>query len=377
MPRSIVRAARLVTVCLLLFGVVGCRQPAQSQQRPPQRVTQPPQSGEIERTRETAITRAVKATEPAVVSISVVGVQRVQDPFWSMFGFPAQQQQTQSAGSGFVISADGYVVTNQHVVGESPQRIMVSFMDGEALEARLVGVDVVTDLALLKVSPPQPLPYLQFTTSAPIPGEWVIALGNPFGLFEAGEPSVSVGVVSAVGRNLQAEGEGRSYRDMIQTDAAINPGNSGGPLVNALGEVMGVNTAIYSRTGSAVGIGFAIPAPRARQIIEELRTSGTIDRSYHTGLDVLEMNQVPARLLRSMGLEGVQGLFVRSVEGPAARAGIQAYDVITRIGGRPVASANDYRARIFDYRPGDRVDVEVVRDGQRRRLTMTLGRVAG
>ncbi|HYE57996.1 MAG TPA: trypsin-like peptidase domain-containing protein, partial [Rhodothermales bacterium] len=195
MPHLSARAARLVTVCLLLFGFVGCRQPAQSQQRPPQRVTQPPTAGEIERSRETAITRAVKAVEPAVVSISVVGVQRVQDPFWTMFGFPSQQQQTQSAGSGFVISDDGYVVTNQHVVGETPQRITVSFQDGESLEARLVGIDVVTDLALLKVDPPRPLPYLQFSASAPIPGEWVIALGNPFGLFEAGEPSVSVGVV--------------------------------------------------------------------------------------------------------------------------------------------------------------------------------------
>ncbi len=365
---------RLVSAFLLVSALAGCRQPAQSQ--PPQRVAQPPASGEIERSRETAITRAVQAVEPAVVSISVVGVQRVQDPFWSMFGIPGQQQQTQSAGSGFVMSADGYVVTNQHVVGENPQRVSVSFQDGETLDAEVVGVDAATDLALLKVKADAPLPYLQLSADAPLPGEWVIALGNPFGLFEAGEPSVSVGVVSATKRNLQAEREGRLYRDMIQTDAAINPGNSGGPLVNALGEVIGVNTAIYSQSGGAVGLGFAIPAARVQAITQELRQKGSIDRSYYTGLDLLELRQLPARLLRSQNLENAQGLFVRSVDAgsPAARAGVQAYDVVTKIAGQAVTSQSDYVARVYDYRPGDRVEIEVLREGQPRRLSLTLAR---
>lgn len=365
---------RFALTLAFLTALMGCRQDARSQGPPPQRVPATAAQDEIGRGRETAITRAVRVAEPAVVSINVTGVQRVADPYWEFFGAQRyRQQQVQASGSGFVISPDGYVVTNEHVAANAT-RITVSFPDGETREARLVGADAPTDLALLKVDAPSPLPYLQFTRDArPIVGEWVIAIGNPFGLFEASEPSVTVGVVSATDRDLQSEREGRLYRGMIQTDAAINQGNSGGPLLNALGEVIGVNTAIYAPMGGAVGIGFAVPAGRARQIVEELRTRGSVDRSYYTGLNVIDVNP---RIAQALEMAEARGAFVRSVDAgsPAARAGITAYDVITAIAGQRVANANDYVARVFDYRPGDRVPVDVLREGRTQRIQLTIGR---
>ncbi len=367
-----------ITLALLLL-LTACRNDARSQQPPPQRVADAGAVQEtIVRSRQTAITRAVEVAEPAVVSINVIEVRQVRDPYYDswfdFFGPPRsrlREQQVQQTGSGFVFSPDGYIVTNDHVAGNAT-RITVSFTDGRTLPARLVGSDQATDLALLKVEPEAALPYLQFDTSGPpIVGEWVIALGNPFGLFEAAEPSVTVGVVSALGRNLNQPG--RLYRGMIQTDAAINQGNSGGPLINALGEVIGVNTAIYSQSGGSVGIGFAVPAARAQQIIDELREKGAVDRSYYTGLDVVNLN---ARIAQAVGTTRTAGIIVRDVDedSPAAAAGIRPYDIIYRIAGQDVNGNDDYVARIYDFRPGDRVVVELERDGQPRTLQLQIGR---
>lgn len=358
---------RIALALLLLLSA--CRQDAQSQQPPPQRVADTGAvQQDISSSRQTAITRAVEVAEPAVVSINVIGVQRARDPWFDMF---MQPRQVQSTGSGFVFSPDGYIVTNDHVIANG-QRITVSFTDGKTLPAQLVGTDPATDLALLKVEPEGSLPYLQFAESGPpIVGEWVIALGNPFGLFEAAEPSVTVGVVSALGRNLRQPG--RLYRGMIQTDAAINRGNSGGPLINALGEVIGVNTAIYSQSGGSVGIGFAVPAARAQQIITELRESGAVDRSYYTGLDVVDLTP---RIAQAVGTPRTDGIIVRDVDegSPAAAAGLQPYDIIIRMAGQEIAGNDDYVARIYDFRPGDRIAVEVERDGQVRQFLMQIGR---
>ncbi|WP_245850507.1 S1C family serine protease [Longimonas halophila] len=331
----------------------------------------------IEASRQNAVTQAVEAATPAVVSIGVRKVQRVRDPFandpfFRHFMQRPQYREARSMGSGFVMSSDGYIVTNEHVVSNA-RDIKVYFPDGETYAAELVGSDRLTDLALLKIKADR-LPHLTFDTdSEPIPGEWVIALGNPFGLFEAAEPSVTVGVVSASNRNLQSQRDGRLYRNMIQTDAAINRGNSGGPLVNALGEVIGVNTAIYSDSGGSVGIGFAVPAPRAVEILEELRTNGSVDRSHYTGLDLVE---VDARIARALGLSEVRGLVVRDTDpgSPADAAGFRAYDVILAVEGTRIDSRDDYAARIFDFRPGDELRFTIERDGTRRTLALTLGR---
>src|SRR5690606_11861414 len=190
------------------------------------------------------------------------------------------------------------------------------------------------------------------------------------------EPTVTVGVVSAVSRNLSVNRDGRIYTDMIQTDAAINRGNSGGPLVNALGEVIGVNSAIYSESGGSIGIGFAVPAEKALRILDELRETGTVDRSYYTGL---YGQNVDARIARALDLDRAEGIFVRNIDpnSPADEAGFQPYDVIVSFQGEPVGTTSDYLARLYDYRPGDQVQLGVVRDGEIRTLTLVLGRQEG
>ena len=376
------------TVVLLVLLLAGCEQTAQSQQSTdgPLSVEAPVAEGagalerlegEIASTRRTAITRAVEAASPAVVSVTVTEVQQVRyrDPLARFFGMrvPDQvyQRQVQGLGSGFVISPDGYIVTNDHVAGNAT-RITIAFPDGNTLPAVLVGSDPQTDIALLKVDPPEPLPYLAFENRGePIVGEWAIALGNPFGLFEAAEPTVTVGVVSAVGRDFPAQ-EGRVFRDMIQTDAAINSGNSGGPLVNALGRVIGMNTFIYSRTGGSVGLGFSVPAWRVQQVVEELRENGEVDRSFYTGLNV---SVITPRVARALGVEEARGLVVRSVDAgsPAERAGLRPYDIIARIDGEPAGSNEDFRQRFVDNRAGDTIRLGVVRDGRELDVDLTLG----
>lgn len=340
---------------------------------------------EIAASRRTAITRAVQDAAPAVVSINVLGTQRVAvDPwFQHFFGqrTPTVERQVQSVGSGFVISPDGYVVTNDHVISlgngsgrrVSGRRITVSFPDGRELDAQVVGTDPITDIALLKVEPDRELPNLSFGSSADvIVGEWVIALGNPFGLFEAAEPSVTVGVVSARNRNFEAQ-EGHVYRNMIQTDAAINQGNSGGPLINALGEVIGVNTFIISagQSSGSVGVGFAVPAGKVARIVEELRQYGEVRRSFNLGLAARPMNE---RIAQALDVEITRGLLVDRVQGdsPAEEAGIQPYDVIVSMGGENVADRSDVIGALAEYRVGDEVPLTVVRRGKRMELVITL-----
>ena len=368
---------------LLLALLAGCQQTAHSQQSADPPLSVDAQAlgraeGEVTSSRRTAITRAVEAASPAVVSVNVIEVQnvRVRDPFAGFFGrrVPDRvyQQQVQGLGSGFIVSPDGYIVTNDHVAGNAT-KITIAFPDGSQRSARLVGSDPQTDIALLKVDAPESLPYLSFEDRGdPVVGEWAVALGNPFGLFEAAEPTVTVGVVSAVGRDFPTQ-DGRTFRDLVQTDAAINSGNSGGPLVNALGHVIGMNTFIFSRSGGSVGIGFAVPAWRVRQVVAELRTSGAVDRSYYTGLSV---NTVTPQIARALELAEARGVVVRSVEAgsPAEAAGLRPYDVIRSFGGEPVASNEDIRARLVDLRAGDTVRLGVLRDGRPVEVALRLGR---
>ncbi|MGB0650222.1 MAG: S1C family serine protease [Rhodothermales bacterium] len=385
--------ARKLKSFLLVAGLVmaGCQQQVQSQDQQEENSFRSSQAGvmndealqdSITFGRMNAITRAVQNATPAVVSVNVTQNQQVRvnpnpynDPFYDFF-FGRQrsrvlERQVQSMGSGFVISPSGYIVTNDHVAGNA-SAITIAFPDGTTLPAQLVGSDPGTDLALLKVNPEESLPYLEFELSGgPIVGEWSIALGNPFGLFEAADPTVTVGVVSATGRDLQPQ-DNRFYMDMIQTDAAINRGNSGGPLLNARGNVIGVNTAIFTESGGSVGIGFAVPGEKAVLILEELRDKGYVDRAYYTGL---QGRTLPAQWAQALGLSEARGVVVEEVDpgSPADLAGFRPYDVIRSFEGDAVDTREDFLAYLFEYRPGETVSLQVIRDGGQIELEMVLG----
>ncbi|HAY36925.1 MAG: PDZ domain-containing protein [Bacteroidetes Order II. Incertae sedis bacterium] len=372
---------RPLLIFLMAFWLIGCDQQVQSQSTfRPEANAAPGVQDSIGFGRTTAITRAVQIATPAVVSVNVTQTQRIQvnpyqDPFYDFF-FGRQRakvmdRDVQSMGSGFVISSDGYIVTNDHVAGEASQ-ITIAFPDGTTLPATLIGSDAGTDLALLKVESELPLAHLAFELSSPpLVGEWSIALGNPFGLFEASDPTVTVGVVSATGRDLQPQ-DNRFYMDMIQTDAAINRGNSGGPLLNALGNVIGVNTAIFTESGGSVGIGFAVPAEKAVRVLEEIRDKGFVDRSYYTGL---RGRTLPQRWAQALGLSEARGFVVEEVDpgSPADVAGFKPYDVIRALEGEDVDDQNELLGYLFDYRPGDTISLEIVREGKEVPVTMTLG----
>ena len=375
-----------ILVYLLGAVLLGCQQNAQSQEQLTSTESSASVNESITNSRQTAITRAVQAATPAIVSVNVIEVQRLlyrdpienlfNDPFFSQF-FPERQQRVidrhvENLGSGFVISPDGHIVTNYHVAGDAV-KITVSLASGQTLDADLIGADKATDLALLKVSTDEPLEYLSFTSEPePIIGEWAIALGNPFGLFEAAAPSVTVGVVSAAERDLGIH-DGHILHDMIQTDAAINSGNSGGPLINALGEVIGVNTRIYTKNGGPVGLGFAVPAEKAQRIVAELQEHGRVDRSYYTGISFVEVTK---DIAEALDFEDTRGLLVAEVDrnSPAEKAGLKPYDLITAIQHELVADQDDYVARVYDFRPGDTVTYHILRDNRELELSLQIGR---
>src|SRR3989440_4674280 len=273
------------------------------------------------RSRQTAIVTAAARLAPAVVSVNVLRRERrvAADPF-DLFFMPRGYEQTvEGYGSGFIVSPDGLVITNQHVT-QGAEQIVVTARDGRDFPAKILGEDPLTDIAVLKIDGGSlPVAPLGKSTDLQI-GEWVVAVGNPFAyLLGNTEPTVTAGVVSAVGRNLlPSEGQSGVYVGMIQTDAAINPGNSGGPLANALGEVVGVNSSIFTSSGGSVGIGFAIPIERALRVADELRRFGKVRRAW-VGLDVAGADDL-------RGWKRAGGLRVSQVAlgGPAARAGVAA-----------------------------------------------------
>jgi serine protease Do len=272
----------------------------------------------------------------------------------------------QGLGSGFVLDDRGYVLTNEHVVRGATE-IVVTLSDGRDARAEIVGTDDVTDLALLRlVERPQGLRAAPLGTSDDLViGEWVVAIGNPFGyLLSNPEPTVTVGVVSGVGRNIiPGDGTRTYYLDMIQTDASINPGNSGGALVNALGEVIGVNSSIISETGGNVGIGFAIPIDRARRVADALLREGHVRRAW-VGVELREAE--PNRFGRS------QQLIVSNVVAgsPAAQAGLRAGMLIDSAGGRPIRNMLDWESRLLDLRVGELLDVVAAQGTAKRRVRL-------
>ncbi len=334
---------------------------------------------EISESRRNAITSSVEQISPSVVGIVVTesGRRSFQDPFLDFFFNPDRQRQNTHVGSGFIVSEDGYVVTNEHVIGKNPISVEIVFPDGNRHEARVIGSDEYTDLALLKVDADKQFKPVTFGDSGDaIVGEWVVAVGNPFGLFEDGQPSVTVGVISAVQRNFRPNPQDpRVYLDMIQTDAAINQGNSGGPLVNSSGEVIGVNTFIYTggTGGGFVGLSFAIPSNRVLQIISQLAETGGVALDYDPGLEVVSINR---RLAYEYRLPYMQGLLVVSVnqDGPAYDAGILPGDIITRLGNELIYGQTHAMALFREYSEGDHMKVEIYREGSHYETEMLLRR---
>ncbi len=320
-----------------------------------------------------AVARAVM---PAVVNISSLKVIRTYeyspflvDPFFrDFFGqqFPGlvvpREQREMSLGSGVFVDERGTILTNYHVV-EQAQEVKVALSDGRETKARILGADQRTDLAVLRVEKDS-LPHAAMGDSEKMEvGDVVLAVGNPFGLGE----TVTMGIISAIGRGSLGLAD---YEDFIQTDAAINPGNSGGALVNTRGEVIGINTAIYSRSGGYQGIGFAIPSNMARDVLESIVKTGRVVRGY-TGLAIQGLTP---ELARAFGLDDARGAVVAGVDpdGPAAGAGLRRGDVIVSFRGRPVVSDNEVRTQLSRLKPGERAVLEIVRDGHRLEVTMVL-----
>jgi serine protease Do len=331
-----------------------------------------------------AFVNVVKRAKPAVVHIKVEktttskyrGGRGQEDmfnhPFFDQFfgpqhrrQQPKQQEFTQRGqGSGFIISKDGFILTNNHVV-EGADTIKVTLSDDRDFTAKVIGTDPQTDVALLKIEDPKNLPVLPLGDSSNLEaGEWVIAIGNPFGLSQ----TVTVGVVSATGRSSVGINE---YENFIQTDAAINPGNSGGPLLNGRGEVVGINTALFSKTGGYMGIGFAIPINMAKSIEDQLHKDGKVTRGW---LGVVIQN-VDKDLAESFGLKEAGGILISEVQkdSPASAAGLQQGDVIIRLNGARLQDVSDLRNRVALIRPESKAMVEIMRNGREKKIQVSIG----
>ncbi len=334
-------------------------------------IAQPAANAPVDASRRTAITAAVARVAPTVVTVQTEAVEQVPaDMMEQFFGGRSAQRAVAGLGSGFIIRKDGVILTNAHVV-RGATRISVALRDGTTYPAKLIGLDDVNDLAVLKVDatnmPVAPLG----NSSTLIVGEWAIAIGNPYGFMLANtEPSVTVGVVSGVGRNLVAPppdaGNGM-YVDMIQTDAAINPGNSGGPLVDAAGEVIGVNSSIYSPSGGSIGLGFAIPINRASRVADDLLNHGSVRRPWIGVKPSVSETRTP-------GERPLSGAAVAAVapSSPAASAGIRAGDVIVRVASRPIRNAYDWEAELLELRVGETIPITIRRDGSDKTVNVTV-----
>lgn len=332
-------------------------------------------------------TELVEKQGPAVVNISTTQSVRSSgrnaqpfpfdesDPMYEFFrrfiprqpGIPGvpRDYESRSLGSGFVISADGYLLTNAHVV-DSADEILVRLTDKREFKARVIGTDKRTDVALIKIEATG-LPTVRLGDPGGLKvGEWVIAIGSPFGF----ENSVTAGIVSAKGRSLPQE----NYVPFIQTDTAVNPGNSGGPLFNMKGEVVGINSQIYSRSGGFMGISFAIPIDVAMEVQAQLRANGKVSR----GRIGVVIQEVTKELAESFGLSKAQGAAVNAVEkgGPAEKAGIEAGDVILRFDGKTIGSSSDLPRIVGSTKPGSRVTIQIWRKGATRDVSVVIGEIA-
>ena len=337
--------------------------------RPPARRPRPAPQTPIDQSRRTAIVDAAQRVGPSVVSITVTSRQRARPrtPFDMFFAPPGGDQTVQSFGTGFAYRADGYIITNQHVVADADQ-VRVALPDGTDVPGTVVGADPLTDIAVVKVDRARLVVPAFGTSSDLMIGEWVVALGNPFGyLLGDAHPTVTAGVVSATGRNILPSGDQTGlYLDMIQTDAAINPGNSGGPLANAQGRIVGVNSSIFTQGGGSIGLGFAIPIERARRVADEIIRTGSVRRAWW-GLEV-----AGAESMRDWRTQG--GVTVTSVTpgGPADRAGIVRGTTLTAANGHELRNFLDWEAIKLDLSVGDTLSVTTKLGGAGNARTRTL-----
>jgi serine protease Do len=337
---------------------------------------------DITKSRRNIITETVRLASPAVVGINVIEIRQYRDPFANFFDdqFFRQffgnrgnySQKVKGLGSGYIISPDGYILTNDHVAGNASE-ITVTMTNGRHYPASIVGTDPVSDICLLKIDESD-LPFIRLGNSEDIMiGEWVIAMGNPFGLFELNnKPTVTVGVISATGMNLEPISN-RYYLNMLQTDAAINGGNSGGPLLNSLGEVIGMNTLIYTAGGrdGSIGLGFAIPINKVKRIVEELKENGKIDRNFSIGLRIQTIDQ---EIAKYYGLQTSRGVIVTQVNqgSPASKAGLKVGDVITQIEGYSINNEQTLIGVFQEFRANQTISLTVLRDDATIQTKMKL-----
>jgi serine protease Do len=327
----------------------------------------------------------VEKVKPAVVSVKVTMAEQsvrpmadsedgdeMPSPGMPFRGLPfgprgeAPRQFGEALGSGFFVSADGYVVTNNHVVDKA-KTVSVTTDDGKTYSAKVVGTDPKTDLALLKIDGRSDFPFVKLAANSPRVGDWVLAVGNPFGL----GGTVTAGIVSARGRDI---GSG-PYDDYLQIDAPVNRGNSGGPTFDLNGNVVGVNTAIYSPSGGSVGIAFDIPAQTVRSVVEQLKETGSVTRGYIG----VEIQKVTPDLADGLGLKEAKGALVAGVsaDGPAAKAGLKSGDTILAVNGQDVADAHELSRDIAALKPGEKASLSVWRDGETRTVEITIAKLPG
>ena len=336
--------------------------------------------------RRTAIVTASERVSPSVVSVSVITTRVVRaDPFQGMFRdefferfFPPTEyrQRTPSLGSGVIVDASGIVLTNEHVV-RNAEEIKVTLSDGRQLAARVLGATDLYDLAVLKVDGKDLPVGLLGDSDKLMVGEWAIAIGNPFGyLLNDTQPTVTAGVISATHRDIKSGvGESGVYQNMIQTDAAINPGNSGGPLVNADGEIIGINAFIFTQSGGSIGLGFAIPINLARRVVQEIRTYGRVRQAYPG----MSLQPLTPELAQRLGFGDASGLVVTRVDpdGPAARAGVRVGDRVLKVRGVVVNDVDDAQRGIYGANVGDKLPLVMERRGRRIEVTLTLTEAPG
>ena len=336
---------------------------------------------DLQYSRQTAITRAIEKVSSSVVGINVIQLKQQKvnpflDPFWGSFLPYTRTFKVDNMGTGVLVSPDGYIVTNAHVV-DNALEVVVTLPGGKSYDAQVVGSDNPSDIALVKIEDENLPNAILGDSDKLIVGEWAIALGNPLGLFDVNhKPTATAGIISGYDLDFGLKESGHVYQDMIQTDASINPGNSGGPLVNANGDVIGINTFIL--TGSehisgSVGIGFAIPINRVKEVFEDLKEFGKVERNYNTGIHVQTVDRFIKRYLR---LPSEEGVLIRDVEKRSSgeRAGLQIGDVILRVNNRKVNAANDI-IRIIDegfLKVGDSVKLNLWREGESIKTNMQL-----